>query len=228
MDQIRFARPRRLPVEGKAEDEDDEAGGGGERDGQRRGRAPARQRRATRLHDGEEADRTAQRPHGGEHGVAVWQHVFRRARRVGGGQWLRGSEHVEDMASNHRRIVRHAGDDRAVDVGNQDAAAGAGGPCRQRVRQRFGRARQRRSAVARRAIQRCGKMIGQRLAGANAIENNLAAMFEHLHRGTDADRQHEGDDENRNGAPQHRLGGEKAPVRGVGNRLCHAPDRIRS
>ena len=71
-------------------------------------------------------------------------------------------------------------------------------------------------------------MIGQRLAGANGIDNDLAAMFEHLHRGADADRQHEGDDENRNGAAEHRLGGEKAPIRGVGNRLRQPFDRIRS
>ena len=71
-------------------------------------------------------------------------------------------------------------------------------------------------------------MIGQRFAGANGIENDLAAMFEHLHRGADADRQHEGDDENRNGAAEHRLGGEQAPIRGVGDRLRQPLDRIRS
>ena len=71
VDQIGFARPRRLPVEGEAEDEHDEAGGGGQRDGQRRGRAPTGERLAARLDHGEEADRIAQRPHGGEGGVAV-------------------------------------------------------------------------------------------------------------------------------------------------------------
>ena len=79
----------------------------------------------------------------------------------------------------------------------------------------------------RRAIERGGKMVRQRLGGSRCVVHRLAAVLVHLHGGADADRQHEGDDENRNGATQHRLGGEKAPVRGVGNRLRHAPDRIR-
>ena len=41
VDQVGFARPRRLPVEGKAEDQHDEAGGGRQRDGQRGVGAPA-------------------------------------------------------------------------------------------------------------------------------------------------------------------------------------------
>ena len=46
------------------------------------------------------------------------------------------------------RLVRHAGDDRAVAVGDQNAPAGAGRPDRQRLLQRFGGARQMRSCPA--------------------------------------------------------------------------------
>ena len=53
VDQVRFPRPRRLPVEGEAEDQHDEAGGGREGNGERGERAPGRQRRVARLHDGD-------------------------------------------------------------------------------------------------------------------------------------------------------------------------------
>ena len=71
VDEIGFARPRRLPVEGKAEDQHDEAGRGRQRDGQRGGRAPVGQRVVAALDHGEEADRIFQRPHRGEGGFAV-------------------------------------------------------------------------------------------------------------------------------------------------------------
>ena len=56
VDDVGFARPCRLPVEGKAEDEHDEAGGGRQRDGERGERAPGRERAAARLHHGELAE----------------------------------------------------------------------------------------------------------------------------------------------------------------------------
>ena len=61
-----------------------------------------------------------------------------------------------------------------------------------------------------------------------ASDDGLAAMFENLNRGADADRQHEGDDENRNGAPQQRLGGQEAAIRGLGDRLRQPLDGIRT
>ena len=68
-----------------------------------------------------------------------------------------------------------------------------------------------------RAVQFGGKMIGERFDRLRCVEYRLAAMFENLHRGADADREHERDDENRNGAAQQRLGGEKASIRGLGD-----------
>ena len=57
VDHVGFARARRLPVEGEAEDQHDEAGGGRERDGERGERAPGRERGAARLHDRDLAER---------------------------------------------------------------------------------------------------------------------------------------------------------------------------
>ena len=57
IDQVGFARACRLPMEGKAEDQHDEAGGGRERHGERGDRAPGGQRRVARLQDGDLAER---------------------------------------------------------------------------------------------------------------------------------------------------------------------------
>ena len=49
-------------------------------------------------------------------------------------------------------------------------------------------------------------MIGECLDSLRRVEYHLTAVFEHLDGGADADRQHEGDDENRDGTAQQRLG----------------------
>ena len=201
VDDVGFARPRRLPVEGKAEDQHHKAGRGRQRHRQCGGRAPIGQRLFAALDDGEEAYRILQCPHGGEGGFAVGQRDLHGAGRgAERRQRLRRAKHVEDLTSQKLRLVRHGGDDGAVAVGDQDAPAGARRPDRQRLLQRFGGARQMH-AVAQRAIEHRGEMIRQRLDGSGGVEHDLTAVFEHLHRGADADRHHEGDDENRNGAP---------------------------
>ena len=169
VDQIGLAGAGCLPVEGKAEDQHHETGGGGEGDGQRGGRAPVGQCLAARLHDREEADRIAQRPHRGESVVAVRHDVLAGAGVVA--EWLRRAEHVEDMPAEHERLVRHAGDDHAVGVGDQDAAAGARGPGRQR---RFSACDVRGSAglPSRAARSMVRQMIGEGFAG--AYESRMA------------------------------------------------------
>ena len=57
VDHVGFARAGRLPVEGKAEDQHDEAGGRRERDGQRGVGRPGRQRLGASMHDRELAVR---------------------------------------------------------------------------------------------------------------------------------------------------------------------------
>ena len=79
IDHVCFARARRLPVEGKAEDEHDEPGGGGQRDGQRGERTPAGERRAARLHDRDLAERRGEPAHGGERLGLIGQGDFQNA-----------------------------------------------------------------------------------------------------------------------------------------------------
>ena len=54
----------------------------------------------------------------------------------------------------------------------------------------------------------------------------LAALIEDLHGGADANSHKESDDEDGNGAAQHRLGGEQAPVRWLRDGLREAFDGI--
>ncbi len=62
------------------------------------------------------------------------------------------------------------------------------------------------ASVVRRSIELGREMIGERLDSLRRVEYHLTAVFEHLDGGADADGQHEGDDENRDGAAQQRLG----------------------
>ena len=64
IDQVRFPRPCRLPMEGEAEDEHDEAGGGRQGDGQGGERAPRSKCRLPRLHHRELAKRGVEHAHG--------------------------------------------------------------------------------------------------------------------------------------------------------------------
>jgi hypothetical protein len=72
-------------------------------------------------------------------------------------------------------------------------------------------------SFAGRTIEFGGEMIGERFDRLRRVGHCLAAMIENLHRGADADREHECDDQDRNGAAQQRLGGEKAAIRGLGD-----------
>ena len=106
VDRVGFARARRLPVEGEAQDEHDEAGGGRERDGQRRVGDPGRQRIA-RGHAGSRARRSiagrlrtrAERQ--AAVGEGNFQHAGRSAER---GQRLRRAEHVDQPAPEDARL----------------------------------------------------------------------------------------------------------------------------
>jgi len=122
------------------------------------------------------------------------------------------------LPSQELRLGRQSGNDGAVAIGDQDAPAGPRRPSGQRLLQRLRRACQP-GAVMRRAVEHRGVMIGQRRDGLGGVEHHLTAMFEHLHRGADADGHHEGDDEHGNGAPQQRLGRQQAPIGRIGDRL---------
>ena len=55
------------------------------------------------------------------------------------------------------------------------------------------------------------------------FRDRLAQPLAHVDERRDAEREQECDDEDRDGAPQKRLGGEKPPVSGSCDRLCQAP-----
>ena len=126
VDEVGFARPRRLPVEGEAEDEDDEARWW------RTASPPVRCPSATTEMACGFASMTATWPsrrmqiaHRHDRPVPSEQ---RRLERAGGGaecrQGLIGAEHVEERMSD--RVVRRLGDDDdAVRVGDEDGAAAA-------------------------------------------------------------------------------------------------------
>ncbi len=107
VDHVGLARARRLPVEGEAEDQHDEAGGGGERHRQRGVGAPGGERLGAPLQDRElavGAVEIAQRAVGeaavGERNL---QHAGGGAE---GGERLGGAEHVDQAATDHAREQR--------------------------------------------------------------------------------------------------------------------------
>ena len=115
------------------------------------------------------------------------------------------------------------------------ASADAGSPAARRRAQagsarsqRVGVARRsRRPALARRVDRALSELVGERfdvVCVASAMR--LAALVEHLHDRADADGEQEGDDENRDGAAQQRLGGQQPPIGRLGDRLRQPLDGI--
>ena len=161
MDDIGFAGAGCLPVKGKAEDQHDEAGRGRERDRQRGGGAPARQRIVAALDDGDEADRIFQGAHRGESRVAVGERDLAGAGDLAaGGERLQGTEHFGKRPSEHLRRVRRCGDDRTASIGDEDAAADTRGPGRQRPFDGVGAADNVQRSFAGRTVKFGGEVIG--------------------------------------------------------------------
>ena len=151
VDDVGLARARRLPVEGEAEDQHDEAGGGRQRDGERRVGAPGRQRIGAPVHDrdlalpgGEPMHRRVGRRAVGEGDL---QHAGHGPQSI---QWLRWSEDVGEAAAERRLVgLRHRGghavagqdadphrrDDDAVRIGQDDLPARHQRPGRDRLLQ---------------------------------------------------------------------------------------------
>jgi hypothetical protein len=227
MDEVGLARARRLPVEGEAEDQHHETGRRREGDGERRGRSPVRQRFVRRFNDGDQAERVLERPHRGVGAGAVGQRDLERARGgAEGGQRLRRTEHVEHGAPERLRVVRHAGDDGAVAIGDEHQPAALRRPRRQRMFERIGGPRRSRAGIAPRAVERQSELVAQCLDRLPRADDGLAALFEHLHHRADADGNEKSDDENRNGAAQQRLGAQQPAIGRLGDRLRQPLDRI--
>ena len=221
VDEVGFARARRLPVEGEAEDQHDEAGGGRQRDGQRGvgapgRRAPRARRCTTAIWPCAEASQCTVAKAGVPSASAISSTPARGAEGV---QRLRWPEDVEQRAG------------RPVPVAGAVAIVAAPSWCRSRraaaatilpsalVTTTAGPARAPRSGSAARARSACAGRrrptsgrAGRRgmsragLDAAHDFGDRLAAMIEHLHEGADADGDQECDDQGRHRAPQRRLG----------------------
>ena len=228
VDHVRFARAGRLPVEGKAEDQHDEAGGGRQRDGERGERAPGRERRVARLHDGDLAERRFEHAHGRQRAAVVGQRDFHDAGAgAEGGERLRRTEQVDQAAADGGVGGRRGGRDHAVGIGQQEAPAGA----------RWPKAAARCASTSCGRAQRvgglpsgcCRRSAARSAAASSAIDHvaeRLPAVIEHLHDGADADGGEKSDDQHRNGAAQQRLRGQQAPIRRLGDRLRETLDGI--
>ena len=247
VDQVGFARARRLPVEGEAEDQHDEAGGGGERDGQRGVGAPGRERVAARLDDRELAVRRAA-------GCAPWRSAGvpsasgisstpAAAPKVVSG-CVGPSTSISRRPIDRRRraaaaamtvpsalltsTMRQPATIDAVGVGDQHLASGHARPGRHHALELACSGARAGSASRARTVEPLGEQIGDGLDLLDELGDRLAAMIEHLHERADADGEQEGDDQRRDRAPQSRLGGEQPPIRGLGDRLRQSLDRIRA
>ena len=221
---IGFARARRLPVEGKAQDQHDEAGGSRERHRQRGIGAPGRQRLCAQLHDGELTG--VEVAYGGECVGAVGQWDIENARRgAEGGQRLGRPQHVEEPAANHAEAERlrdhgraaglggehvaYAGNDHAVDIGDEDLSAGGARPGRdQRVELVLQSAVQVCAPHRTQAVEAFGDDVGTGFNLSDQLGDRLPPMVENLHEGADTDSEKEGDDQRRDRPSQRRLGGQ--------------------
>ena len=123
VDRIGLARAGGLPVKGKAQDQQHEAGGGGERDGQRGVGSPGRERIAAQLEDAQLTAGGGERAHRREGAVAVGERNLQHAGAgAEDGERLRLAEHV-DQARADRPAGRGGRGDDAVGIAEQDAAA---------------------------------------------------------------------------------------------------------
>ena len=227
VDHVGFARARRLPVEGEAEDQHHEAGGGRKRDRQHGERAPGCQRRAARLHDRDLAEGRIEHAHGRQRAGLVGQGDFHDAGAgAEGGQRLRRTEQVDQAAADGGVGAGRGGRHHALGIGQEEAPAGARRPRRQRAGQDFLRPFKRVGGLLERLLKPFDRQIGDRVERNHCAVECLPAMVERLHQGADADGAEKSDDQHRDGAAQQRLGGQQPPIRRLGDRLREAFDGI--
>ena len=185
VDHVGLAGARRLPVEGEAEDQQHEAGGGGQRDGQRGVGPPARQRIDARLHDRKLAAARGERAHGRERPVAVGEGDFSDAGAgAEDGERLHVAQHLGEPLPDRGADRRNRGGDDSVGVAQQDAASEHGRARRQGARQDFAA---RGVGIFRggQPIEAFDGKIGDVLDVVDRVGDRLAAVVEHLDHGAD-------------------------------------------
>ena len=134
VDEVALAGAGRLPVEGEAEDQHDEARGGRQRHRQRGVRSP--ERLVLFLDDDDLAGQRLDQQRDRKRAVAVRQdHVVDDALLAGRGQQLRGGDDVEHAVVLAEAVDRDAGQNAMVGAGDDDVTAGGDAPGRNQVGQ---------------------------------------------------------------------------------------------
>ena len=134
VDEIALAGAGRLPVEGEAEDQHDEARGGRQRHRQCGIRTP--QRLVPFLDDDDLARQRFDQPRDRHGAIAVRKrHVVDDALLAGGGEQLRRADDVEDVVAAAEALDRDAGQDPVIGAGDDDVAAAGRAPGRNQVGQ---------------------------------------------------------------------------------------------
>src|SRR6516225_5033857 len=104
-------------MEGKAENQDHEAGGSGERDSQRGIRDPGSERVCAGMQDCELAVGRIEASHAAIGKTAIRKWNFQNARGLPeGGEWLRRAEHINKFASDKIRLQRNGRNGAAVAI----------------------------------------------------------------------------------------------------------------
>ena len=142
------------------------------------------------------------------------------------GERLRRPQHVDQPAADDGVAAGRRGDEHAVGIGQQEAAAAQERPIRQRVGEHFLRPQHRIVRLGERPVEALGGQIADGRQRQLHLCQRLAAMIQHLHGGADADGQQEGDDEDGNGAAKQGFRRQKAAIGRLGNGLRKAFDRI--
>ena len=229
VDQVALAGAGRLPVEGEAEDQHDEAGGGRQRHRQCGVRSP--QRFVLFLDDDDLARQRFDQPRDRHRAIAVRKrHVGDDALQAGRGEQLRRADDVEDaIAVAERAFDRDAGQYPVIGAGDDDVAAASRAPGRNQVRQQALQPLDIGGAVLpdrTEAVEAFGQEVGER--GEVALHRGalLPALVDHLHEGAEADGDEERNDEGRHGAAKRRLCSEKPVVGRFCDRLRQSLDRV--
>ena len=199
-------------MEGEAEDEHDEAGGGRKRDRQRRVGTPRPQRITAPLHDGKLAIGWPQHAYGGERRTAIRERDLQSA-GAEVRERLAQSKDIEQRAAPKAACGGRAGDDPPFLIGNEDVPVTGRRPGGQGAPQHVF------VTLIVDYLAECesvGENFRERIDVERGSGERLTAVVHYLHSGANADGDQEGDDESGNGAAKSRLGGEEAAIGRLG------------
>ncbi len=215
-------------MERKAQDQQDETGGGGKGDGERGIGAPGGERIGAALEYRELAERLLQRAYGRQRALVVGERdIHDSGAGTHDGQRLRVAENIEQLAADDARGFGRCGDHHAVGIGDQDLPAGGGGARGARLIEFGLHAPPGIGAIApARPFQPLPQYLGDGLDILGSVGQRAAPVIQNLHEGADGDRDQKGDDERGYRTPQSRLCSEEAFIGRLRDRLRQSLDGI--